>query len=209
MDVQEKIKKTQEDLTTRKERRSLRLKGPSISRKSSKKESTEGNSCTVDKEELDREKLRFSSIVIDFLFMFKSNRFKFILKYTSLFLLSGFLYKIWIWFTACVLMWYNAPCDPDHGLFTMPFIFYSMISDDEYESPYFFSFFDWGHFALSVFSFLMICSILLGIQWSFIFLRFLWNKTKNKLSSYIVGVKTRTIQRRNEFRKNTQKKKDD
>lgn len=41
--------------------------------------------------------------------------------YITLFILIGYIYKIWLWFDMCVLETSGVPCRTDYTLFTMPF----------------------------------------------------------------------------------------
>lgn len=198
---------TTERLDSRRSKRRSRGKGPSTSRETSRK--TEDGLPFVFEEDILKESLRFSDLLIDFILVLKSTRFRLWMKRIFLFGLSGFFYKIWMWFTACVLLWYNAPCLPEHNLFTMPFVFTSIVGEYEWISPYFFSFFDEGHFVLSVFTSALAYLAVEILKKLYRVIYYFYDKIKIRFQSYTYEAKRRKIQRRNEVRHNTQKKKDD
>lgn len=193
--------------TTERSRRKSRRNGPSIPKKLP--ETDKNGLPFVFEADILKEPLGFSDVLIDFIFTLRSGRMRLWMKRVVLFLLSGFLHKIWMWFTSCILLWYDAPCDPKHNIFTMPFVFTSLVSEHEWTSPYFFSFLDLGHCVLSVYASVLIYCIIKILKKCFGILYSFYDKIKLKFQVYKHEARRRKIQRRNEVRNNAQKKKND
>jgi hypothetical protein len=114
-------------------------------------EKVDKNDEIITEDEIQNEKIRCGDILLSFMEFFKHPMTKLIFRHLLIFILCGYFHKIWLWFNACIIERYEAPCKEEIGLFTMPFIFVSTISSDSWESPHFFSFWDFGHIALSSF----------------------------------------------------------
>jgi hypothetical protein len=162
----------------------------------------------IDETEIQNKALRLSDIVVDILEMTKTARIKFFFKYTVLFFLSGFLYKLWLWFSSCIAEFYGAPCKEEFTLFTMPFIFISEATDHQFISPHFFSFWDVGHITLSIYASLMILIFIKSTKKMWELTCAGYQKIKNIGNSYAISAKKRAIQRERDIKKNLRKKED-
>lgn len=149
-------------------------------------------------EEVEREPFRIGAALAEFLLFFKSPHAK--MSYLAIFVFccSGFCYKIWLWFTACVLHWYDAPCKDNYTLFTMPFIYdTSLVSNEEFISPFFFSFTDAAHIMLSIhFSLYVLVYYALIRFVTLPFLSWCGGKCKTCFRNYTLSVRRRSLIRR-------------
>jgi len=155
----------------------------------------------ITEEEIQNESIRWGDVLVDFIELIKSPIVKLILRQFLFLILSGYFYKIWLWFSACVLHWYNSPCKEEHGLFTMPFVFASSFSDHQWTSPHFFSFWETGHLALSIFLFskfhifLFLFKKFLGV------FKIMFEAVRQKWFNFVRQLKLKSVERKRNLKK--------
>jgi hypothetical protein len=182
---------------------------PSLPSKKKSKEENKSENEEIGEEEIEKEPFRLGDALVDLIFLFKSSTAKKFYLFIPFFLSLGFLHKIWIWFSACVLHRYGAPCKENFSLTTMPFIYKaSWMDDEEMISPHLFSFLDTGHIALSI-HYLMYILVIYGgcrhVIWKL--LCFVGRHCKTKYQAFSRSVKRRAVIRRKAIQNQSEKKK--